>query len=178
MSCSLHNKEMAGLEILDVRYGAVGTKKDKKDVTANVKNKISADKLTLSFVVSPTNLSVVDPSPGQQKEMEIRYAMNGKEYNELKKDGETFMAQVPQPAPKTLSGFTASLYIAIWQNMLSAVSLFIMVFGGSVGYSLGWYFGNGILWVIVSVLFPYASFWLIPFFVILARAFSPVDFIQ
>jgi hypothetical protein len=62
--------------------------------------------------------------------------------------------------------------------MLSAVSLFIMVFGGSVGYSLGWYFGNGILWVIVSVLFPYASFWLIPFFVILARAFSPVDFIQ
>ena len=178
MSCSLHNKEMAGLEILDARYGAVGSDKDKKDVTNTVKSKISADKLTLSILVSPTNLSIPDPSPGSQKEMNIRYAINGTEYSEIKKDGDTFMAQVPQPAPKTLSGFTALLYLAIWQNMLSAVSLFIMVFGGSVAYSLGWYFGNGIVWVIVSVLFPYASFWLIPFIVIFARAFSPVNFIQ
>ena len=178
MSCSLHNKEMAGLEILDARYGAVGADKDKTDVTKNVNSKISADKQSITFIVSSTNLAIVDPAVGSPKEMKIRYAINGAERSETILDGNTFAAQVPQKAPTTLSGVTALLYLAIWQNMISAVSLFIMVFGGSVAYSLGWYFGNGILWGIVSVLFPYASFWLIPVIVILARAFSPVNFIQ
>jgi hypothetical protein len=169
---------MAGLEILDARYGAVGSDKDKKDVTSNVRAKISSDKQSVSFTVSFTNLAITDPAVGNPKEMKVRYAINGAERSETILDGNTFAVQVPQEPPKTLSGLTALLYLAIWQNMLSAVSLFIMVFGGSVAYSLGWYFGNGIVWGIVSILFPYASFWLIPVFVILARAFSPVNFIQ
>ena len=178
MSCSLHNKEMAGLEILDARYGAVGSNADMKDVTEKVKNKISSDKQTISFVVSSTNLGIEDPSVGNPKEMKVKYAMNGDQRSEVIRDGNTFALKLPQTGPTTPIGYAMTFYGIIFKNVLTAVMIFLNVFGIAMAYNLGWYFGVGIVWALISIIFPYASFWMIPVIVILARAFSGIDFIR
>jgi hypothetical protein len=168
---------MAGLEILDAKYGAVGSTKDKKSVTENVKQKISADKQSVSFVVSTTNLGIQDPAPGNPKEMDIQYALDGIQYNEKIRDGNTFAAKLKEPAPRSPAGYLLMLYGAIFKNVVSSAALCINVAGIVMAYNLGWYFGFGVLWAIIAVIFPFAAFWLIPFIVIIARAAGGVDFV-
>ena len=167
------------LEILSAKYGAVGSDKDMKDVLQKVIEKISADKVAISFLVSSTELGLADdPAPGSQKELVVKYALNGQENTEHVKDGSTFSAKVPETPKLTYAGFIASLYGSIWSNMAGAVILFIQVFSVGLAYGLGTYFGNGIVWAIVSVLFPYASFWIIAASVMVRRAISSADFIR
>jgi len=167
------------LEILSAKYGAVGSERDMKDVLPKVIEKISSDKMAISFLVSFTELGLADdPAPGSPKELVVKYALNGQENTEHVKDGNTFSAKVAEPAQLTYAGFIASLYSSIWSNIAGAVVLFLQVFSVGLAYSLGSYFGNGIVWAIVSVLFPYASFWLIAAIVIIRRALSSADFIR
>jgi len=169
---------MAGLEILDAKYGAVGSTKDKISVTENVKQKISTDKQGISFTVSTTNLSVKDPSPGSPKELVINYALNGVEHTETIRDGNTFAAKLPELVPTTPTGYMLMLYGSIFKNIVSATALFINVAGITMAYNLGWYYGYGIMWVLMSIIFPFAPFWLIPTIIIVARAFQGADFIS
>jgi len=167
------------LEILSAKYGAVGSEKDMKDVLPQVIQKISADKISISFIVSSTELGLAeDPAPGSPKELVVKYALNGKENTEHVKDGNTFAAKVAEEPKLTYTGFTVSLYASIWQNLAGSIVLFFQVFSVGLAYGLGSYFGNGIVWAIVSVLFPYAAFWLIAAIVIIKRALSSADFIR
>lgn len=166
------------LEILSAKYGRVGSEKDMVDVIEKVTQKISADKVSISFNVSSTDLGIPDPSPGNPKELIVKYALDGQENTEHIKDGNTFAAQKKEDPPLTYSGFVASLYAAIWWSLAGAVVLFIQVFSVGLAFGLGFYFGNSFVWALVSILFPYASFWLIAAIVMIRRALSQVDFIR
>ncbi len=176
MSCSLH-KGMS-LEVLDVRYGADGSDKDLLDVTDLVRKKISTDRKTLTFVVSPSNIGVADPAAGQKKIMLIKYKLSGQEHSERVRDGDTFAVTVPEPTKKTPSQYLAVFYSALWSNFAGALTWFLQVMGFAFGWQLGKYFGNSYVWTILNILFPYASFWLIPAIVIIARAIGGADFIK
>ncbi len=165
-------------EILDARYGADGSEKDLIDVTDLVKKKISSDRTSISMVVSPNNIGIADPSPGQKKVMVVRYAVNSQEQSERVRDGDTFAVSVPQPTKKTPSQHLSTFYAALWLNFAGALTWFLQVMGFAFAWELGKYFGNSYLWIIVNILFPYASYWLIPAIVIVARAIGGVDFIR
>lgn len=166
------------LDILDAKYGALGVDKDKVDVTANVKRIVSSDKQSISVVVGPTGLSVKDPSAGNPKELVVKYNINGDEHTDTVRDGFTFAAAVPQKVPQTYAQFTAGLYGSLWSNMAGAVVLFISVFSVGLAFGLGSYVGNPFVWLIVAILFPYGSFWLILAIIVIMRVLSPQDFIK
>ena len=69
-------------------------------------------------------------------------------------------------------------YAALWSNFAGALTWFLQVMGFAFGWQLGKYFGNSYVWTILNILFPYASFWLIPAIVIIARAIGGADFIR
>ena len=165
------------IEILSAFYGADGNDKDLKDVTENVKQKLSSDRQSISFNVSSSQLGVEDPSPGNPKVLVVRYSIDGAETMDRIKDGASFNAKVPEPAPYTSAGFLVSFYAALWKNIAGATAMFVNVLGAAFAYELGRYFGNGIAWVLLHLLFPYAAFWMIPVIVILARALSSTDFV-
>lgn len=166
------------LDIKEAKYGAIGVEKDKVDVTPNVKQLISTDKKSISAVVGPTALNIKDPSPGNQKELSVKYVLDDNEYFDTIKDGFTFTAASYEKAPQSWTAFTAAIYTSLWQNMWGAVVLFATVFSVGLAFGLGKYYGNPILWIIVSLLFPYASFWLILAIVIIMRILSPIDIIK
>jgi hypothetical protein len=166
------------LDIIDAKYGALGVDKDKVDVTDNVKRIVSSDKQSISVVVGPTGLGVKDPSAGNPKELVVKYNMNGDEHTETVKDGFTFAAAVPQKVPQTYAQFTAGVYSSFWSNMAGAVVLFISVFSVGLAFGLGSYVGNPFVWLIVAILFPYGSFWLILAIIVIMRALSAQDFIK
>ena len=166
------------LEVLDARYGGDGSEKDLIDVTDLVKKKISSDRMSISFVVSPNNIGIADPAPGQKKVLIVRYALNSQENSERVRDGDTFAVSVPQPKKKTPSQHLSTFYAALWLNFAGALTWFLQVAGFAFAWELGKYFGNSYLWIIVNILFPYASYWLIPVIIIIARAIGGVDFIR
>ena len=166
------------LEITSARYGAVGVEKDKKDITANVKRLVSSDKRSISVVVGPSALQVDDPSPGNPKELSVHYSVDGDEHTDTIRDGFTFSAAVPEKLPQSWASFTAGLYGAVWKNMWGAFVLFAAIFSIGLAFGLGSYLGNPIVWLLVALLFPYASFWLILGVVVLIRVMSPTDVIK
>ena len=166
------------LEIIEAKYGAVGVDKDKVDVTDNLKRIRSPDKQSISVVVGPTGIGVKDPSEGNPKELKVKYTINADESSETIKDGFTFAAAVPQKVPKSYAAFTTELYAAIWSNMAGAVMLFISVLSVGLAFGLGVYVGNPVVWLIVAILFPYGSYWLILFIIVIMRVLSPEDFIK
>jgi len=166
------------LDIISAKYGAVGVEKDKVDVTDNLQRVRSPDKQSISVVVGPTGMGVKDPSAGNPKELTVKYNINGNESSETIKDGFTFAAAVPQKVPQSYAAFTASLYSSIWSNMAGAIVLFLSVFSVGLAFGLGVYVGNPIVWLIVAILFPYGSFWLILGIVVIMRMFSSEDIIK
>jgi hypothetical protein len=165
------------IQILSAFYGADGNDKDLKDVTDKVKKKISTDKQSISFNVSSSQIGVEDPAPGNPKVLVVKYTINGIETSDRIKDGDSFNAKVPEPAPYTSVGFLTAFYAALWKNLAGATAMFLNVLGASFAYELGRYFGNGIAWVLVHFLFPYAAYWMIPIIVVLGRAISGTDFV-
>lgn len=165
-------------EILDARYGEDGSEKDLVDVTDLVKKKISSDRMGISFGVSPNNIGIADPAPGQKKVLVARYSVNGQERSERIRDGDTFAVSVPQTPKQTPAQAISTFYAALWSNFAGALFWFLQVMGFAFAWELGKYFGNSYLWVIVNVLFAYASYWLIPVIVIIGRAIGGTDFIR
>jgi hypothetical protein len=166
------------IEILSASYGADGNDKDLKDVTDKVKKKLSSDRQSISFNVSSSQIGVEDPAPGNPKVLVVKYSINGVETLDRIKDGDSLNAKVPEPAPYTSVGFLAAFYAALWKNLAGATAMFLNVLGASFAYELGRYFGMGIAWVLLHLLFPYAAYWMIPVIVILARAISGTDFVS
>jgi hypothetical protein len=165
------------LEIISASYGADGNDKDLKDVTDNVKKKLSSDRQSISFNVSSSQLGVEDPAPGNPKVLVVKYSLNGVETMDRIKDGDSLNAKVPEPSQYTSAGFLAAFYAALWKNLAGATAMFVNVLGAAFAYELGRYFGNGIVWVLMHLLFPYAAFWMIPIIVVLGRAISGTDFV-
>lgn len=165
------------LEVLDARYGANGSDKDMKDVTSQVRNKISSDKSSIAFTVSPTNIGLPDPAPGNPKVLNVRYSINGQETSEAILDGNTFAVSVPS-APWT-GPFDILLTIQglIWKNATSGILTFLYVASIALGYELGFLIGGSLLWAIISVLFPYGSYYITASGIILLRALLGVNFI-
>lgn len=166
------------LEILDARYGADGSDKDLIDVTDLVKKKISSDRQSISFTVSPTNIAVQDPAPGNKKVMVVRYSLNGQENSERVRDGDTFSLTVPQEPRKTPSQYLSAFYAALWSNFAGALSWFLTAAGFAFAWELGKYYGNSYVWIILAILFPNASYWLIPIIIIVVRAIGGSDIIR
>ena len=103
--------------------------------------------------------------------------MNGEQRSEKIRDGSTFSAKVPEPTPQTATGQALSLYGTIWSQALSALFVFLAVFSIGLAFNLGFYVLNPILWVVIAIIVPYASFWAIPVILILMRIFTSQDFI-
>jgi hypothetical protein len=164
-------------EIISAFYGPIGSTKDKLDVSEKVRARISTDKKAISLIVSPSSIGVEDKSPGNPKELEVRYSMNGEQRSEKIRDGSTFSAKVPEPTPQTATGQALSLYGTIWSQALSALFVFLAVFSIGLAFNLGFYVLNPILWVVIAIIVPYASFWAIPVILILMRIFTSQDFI-
>jgi hypothetical protein len=165
-------------EIISAFYGPVGSTKDKADVTEKIREKISTDKQGISMIVSPSSIGVKDKSPTNPNELDVRYSINGEERSEKIRDGSTFKAKVPEPAPQTAMGQAMSLYGTIWSQAISALFVFLAVFSIGLAFNLGFYVLNPILWVVIAIVVPYASFWAIPVILILMRIFTSQDFIM
>jgi hypothetical protein len=81
----------SGLSITKALYG---TGSNTVDVTSTVTSKIK-DGL-LSFTVSPTSLNVDDPSPGQPKQLDVTYTINGGASNtKTVKDNDVLLIDAP-----------------------------------------------------------------------------------
>lgn len=164
-------------EVISAFYGPVGSTKGKIDVTEKVRQRISADKKGISMLVSSSSIGVEDKSPGDPKELDVRYSINGEERSETLRDGSTFNAKVPEAAPQSTTGQAVSLYGTIWSQAISALFVFLAVFSIGLAFNLGSYVLNPIVWVVVAIVLPYASFWAIPVVLILMRIFSSQDFV-
>lgn len=166
------------LEILDAKYGPDGSEKDLLDVTQQVKALVSSDGRSISVAVSSSKLGVTDPSPGNAKVLVVRYSLKGDEKTDRILDGNTFSVSLPAEPKSGPGAVTAAAYASLWKNGVSALIMFLNVFSVVAAFNLGSYMGNSFLWAILSVLFPYGTFWLIAPFVIAVRAFSGEDFIR
>ena len=158
-------------------YGPVGNIKDRIDVTQKLNDMISADKKTLALVVSPSNLGVTDPSPGNPKELDIKYTVNNEERKELVRDSSSLLIKAGDITHRTWAGFTLSSFTGAWRGLLIVVGVFLYVMSVAFASQLGRTIFNPILWIVVALMFPYVSFWGIPIVVILMRIFSSQDFI-
>ena len=158
-------------------YGPVGNIKDRIDVTQKMNELISADKKTLALIVSPTNLGVTDPSPGNPKQLDIKYTVNNEERKELVRDSSSLLIKAGDITHRTWAGFAAQLFTNLWSKSLIIVSAFLFVLSIAFAAQLGNTILNPILWIVIAVIFPYVSFWGIPIVVILMRIFSSQDFI-
>lgn len=165
------------LDILSAFYGPIGNTKQKADVTAQVRQRVSADKKSISLLVGPSGIGVTDKSPGTPKELSVRYSINGQESTETFKDGMTFTAKVPEPSPQSATGQALSLYGMVWSQAMSALFVFLAAVSVGLAFNLGFYVLNPIVWIVVALVVPYASFWAIPVILILMRIFSSQDFI-
>mgnify|MGYP006898275000 CR=1 FL=1 len=165
------------LEVLSAFYGPIGNTKQKTDVTAQVRQRISADKQGISLLVSPSGIGVTDKNPGTPKELTVRYSINGQEMTETFRDGNTFSANVPGPAPKSITRQALSLYGMVWSQAFSALFVFLAALSVGMAFNLGSYVLNPIVWVVVAIILPYGAFWAIPVILILMRIFSSQDFI-
>jgi hypothetical protein len=82
---------MSGISVTKATYGAGSAS---VDVTATVASKVKDG--VLSFTVSPTALNVDDPAPGQLKQLDITYTVNGGSSNtESAKDNEAVWIDAP-----------------------------------------------------------------------------------
>lgn len=82
---------MSGISVTKATYGAGSAS---VDVTATVASKVKDG--VLSFTVSPTALNVDDPAPGQLKQLDITYTINGGSSNtDSAKDNEAVLIDAP-----------------------------------------------------------------------------------
>ena len=82
---------MSGISVTKATYGAGSAS---VDVTSTVASKIKDG--VLSFTVSPTALNVDDPAPGQLKQLDITYTINGGSSNtDSAKDNEAVWIDAP-----------------------------------------------------------------------------------
>jgi hypothetical protein len=165
------------IKVVSAFYGPVGNIKDRIDVTRKMNELISADKKTLALIVSPTNLGVTDPSPGNPKELDIKYTVNNEERKELVRDSSSLLIKAGDITHRTWAGFAVSSFAGAWRGMLIVVCVFLYVMSIAFASQLGRTIFNPILWIVVALMFPYVSFWGIPIVVILMRIFSSQDFI-
>lgn len=165
------------LEIISAYYGQLGSSKDRLDVTTKVKSLVSTDKKTISLLVSPSNIGVKDPSPGNPKELVIRYSLDNIKQDETIRDGSTLMLKSSEPYKQSWGGVAISSFTNVWTDVLIVLGIFLYVMSIMFAYEFGKILFNPIIWVIVAVVFPYVSFWGIPILLILMRIFSSQDFI-
>jgi hypothetical protein len=165
------------IKVVTAYYGPVGNIKDRIDVTQKLNELISADKKTLALIVSPTNLGVTDPSPGNPKELDIKYTVNNEERKELVRDSSSLLIKAGDITHRTWAGFAVSSFAGAWRGMLIVVCVFLYVMSIAFASQLGRTLFNPILWIVIALMFPYVSFWGIPIVVILMRIFSSQDFI-
>lgn len=165
------------IEILDARYGPDGSEKDLKDVTEKVRSRISSDGTSVAFNVSPSNLGLIDPSPGNPKILAVRYSVNGQETSERILDGNTLAVSLPIDPIEGPFGLLATLHGLLWKNALTALITFLYVASISLGYELGSLIGGGGAWAIIPILFPYGTYYITASGIILLRAFAGVNFI-
>ena len=165
------------IKVVSAYYGPVGNIKDRIDVTQKMNELISADKKTLALIVSPTNLGVTDPSPGNPKQLDIKYTVNNEERKELVRDSSSLLIKAGDITHRTWAGFAVSSFAGAWRGMLIVVCVFLYVMSIAFASQLGRTIFNPILWIVVALMFPYVSFWGIPIVVILMRIFSSQDFI-
>jgi hypothetical protein len=165
------------IKVVTAFYGPVGNIKDRIDVTQKMNELISADKKTLALIVSPTNLGVTDPSPGNPKELDIKYTVNNEERKELVRDSSSLLIKAGDITHRTWAGFAVSSFAGAWRGMLIVVCVFLYVMSIAFASQLGRTIFNPILWIVIALMFPYVSFWGIPIVVILMRIFSSQDFI-
>jgi hypothetical protein len=146
------------LKIVSAHYGAQGTSADMMDVTEAVREKVSSDSQTISFIVSPSNLGVQDPAPQSPKVLVVRYSLNDTESTETILDGSTFSATAPVSSPKSSGGLAGSVYGMVFSNVMSAIPIFLFVLSIAFASKLGGAgYGMWILWVGLTVLLPYAG---------------------
>jgi hypothetical protein len=165
------------IKVVSAYYGPVGNIKDRIDVTQKLNELISADKKTLALIVSPTNLGVTDPSPGNPKQLDIKYTVNNEERKELVRDSSSLLIKAGDITHRTWAGFAMQLFTNLWSKSLIVVSAFLFVLSIAFASQLGNTILNPILWIVIAIIFPYVSFWGIPIVVILMRIFSSQDFI-
>jgi hypothetical protein len=165
------------IKVVTAYYGQVGNTKDRIDVTQKMNELISADKKTLALIVSPANLGVTDPSPGNPKQLDIKYTVNNEERKELVRDSSSLLIKAGDITHRTWTGFALSSFSGAWRGMLIVVCVFLYVMSIAFASQLGRTIFNPILWIVVALMFPYVSFWGIPIVVILMRIFASQDFI-
>jgi hypothetical protein len=165
------------LEILSAFYGPIGNTKEKADVTDQIRQLVSSDKKSISVLVGSKGIGVEDKSPETPKELTVRYSIDGGEIVETLRDGKMLKATVPEPAPQTATVYALSLYGIMWRQAISALFVFLAAVSIGMAFNLGFYVLNPIVWVVVAIIVPYGSFWIIPIVLILIRIFSSQDFI-
>lgn len=165
------------IEILSAYYGQVGSTKDRMDVTSQLKGLLSSDKQTLSLIVSPVNIGVKDPAPGNPKQLDIQYTMNNDKKEQSITDGSTLLIQSTAKTPQSWTWSAISSVTNIWYQAMFVVGVFFYVMSIMFSMEFGNTFLNPIVWLLAGILLPYISFWGLPILIIVMRILSPYDFI-
>ena len=165
------------IEIVSAYYGLVGSTKDRGDVTSNIKKLVSSDKNTLSLIVSPTNIGVNDPAPGNPKQLDIQYTIDNDKKEQSVTDGSTLLIQSQGKVPQSWTWFTISSITNIWYQAMIVVGVFFYIMSVRFSMEFGKTFLNPIVWLLVGLLLPGVSFWGLPILIIIMRIFSPYDFL-
>jgi hypothetical protein len=147
----------SGLEIQKAEYGYTG---NYTDVTDAVKNYLSDG--TISLTVGFKNVGIPDPNPNKQKELRVRYSINGAQSSQTVKDGEVF--KISAPAIDAPSGKSPKQHVLSAAGaILSGISYFMLMFFYLLNFfactrvSLNW-FNTIIPGVAVGVL-PLSFLW-------------------
>lgn len=163
------------LKIVSAMYGAVGSDRDLKDVTSNIRALVSSDSSGISIIVSPETIKIPDPAPQSQKQLIVKYKFGEK--GDPKKiitlDGATLSLYASSLPPTSGVGNTAAFYAMIWKNVMFAAGMFGFVLSIAFAYSLGANgYGSWILFVGIAFMMPYMGLGGIVFVVLLHTAIT------
>lgn len=124
---------MSGISVTKATYGSGSASVDvTKEVASKVKDGV------LSFTVSPTALNVDDPAPGQLKQLDITYTVNGGSSNtDSAKDNEAI--RIDAPPAREASGLQITKaeygYVGNYTDVTDAVQA--MVKDGRIDMKVG-----------------------------------------
>ena len=149
----------SGLEIKKAEYGYTG---NYTDVTDAVQNYLSDG--TISLTVGFKNVGIPDPNPNKQKNLKVRYSINGAEGSQTVKDGEVF--KISAPAIDAPSGKSPKEHVlTVAGALLSGISYFMLTFFHLLNFfactrvSLNWF--NTIIPGVAVGVFPLSFFWIV-----------------
>ena len=168
----------SGLQIIEAEYGYSG---NFTDVTSAIQNLMSSGG-SINMTVGFKQVGLPDPNPNKQKELRVKYSINGAPpTSDILKDGQTFQLSAPPVegvSNTTPSQNVGSLMGTIFKSVAYFFGMFIYTFSVFTAIQYGNQFVSPMLWGAMAFFIPFFSFWGLPIITFWIRLFSSSDIIH